>query len=303
MKVDFYRHSLGESEKGSVAQTLDSLFLTTGPKTEEFEKKFAAYLSVKYCVGISNCTTAMFLALNAWGIGRDDKVVVPAMTFIASANVVLHTGAEVVFCDVDRETALIDLNKVEQILKKEKNVKAIIPVHLYGQMVDMKELRRIGDKYGVKILEDSAHCVEGERGGVKPGQLGNVAAFSFYATKNLTCGEGGSLVSNDGKFIKNICLLRLHGMSKSAVHRHVKYEHWDMETLGYKANMCDLQAALLLPQMDRLEELWRRRDAIAGIYEKAFSESGIPFPKTLPGVKHGRHVLQSGRLMESAIKC
>jgi UDP-4-amino-4-deoxy-L-arabinose-oxoglutarate aminotransferase len=292
MKVEFYKHSLGEKEKEAVLAALDSLFLSTGPRTEEFEERFASYLNVKHCVGTSSGTAALFLALAAWGIGAGDEVVVPAMTFIASSNVALHLGAGVVFCDVDRETALIDPDMVEGILKKDKQgkVKAVMPVHLYGQMVDMKALRSIADRYGVKVLEDCAHCIEGERDGVRPGQVGDAGAFSFYATKNMTSGEGGALVCSDEKLAEKVRVLRLHGMSRSAADRYAKYQHWDMEELGYKANMGDLQAAILLPQMERLEELWQRRNAIALEYEEAFSRGGVDFPKTLPGVKHARHL-------------
>ncbi len=290
MKVEFYRHSLGEAEKRAVAEVLDSIFLTTGPKTREFEESFARYLGVQHCVGMFSCTAGLFLVLKGWGIGPGDKVVVPAMTFIASANVVLHCGAEVVFCDVDPKTALLDLNQLEDILKKERGVKAVIPVHLYGQMVDMKAMRELGERYGVNILEDSAHCVEGVRDGIRPGQLGDAAAFSFYATKNLACGEGGAVVTNDDKLREYLVIARLHGMSKSAAERYQRYQHWDMYFPGYKANMFDLQAAVLLPQLTRIEELWERREQIARQYEITFRQNGVDFPITLPGVKHARHL-------------
>jgi dTDP-4-amino-4,6-dideoxygalactose transaminase len=290
MKVEFFRHSLGEQEKKSILETLDSLFLTTGPRTKEFENKFSEYLGVGHSVGLSSCSSGLFFSLKAWGIGRGDKVIVPAMTFIATANAVLIAGAEVIFADVDKETALMDLNRVEDLLKRNQTIKAIIPVHIYGQMADMKALRGLAHRYHVKILEDSAHCIEGERDGIKPGHLGDAAAFSFYATKNITCGEGGAVVSNDPQLIDRLKILRLHGMSKSAIDRHVKYNHWDMEVLGYNGNMYDIEAALLLPQLPKIEDQWRRRNEIAQKYETAFTRAGIEFPKTLPGVKSARHL-------------
>jgi UDP-4-amino-4-deoxy-L-arabinose-oxoglutarate aminotransferase len=290
MKVEFYRHSLGEEEKKSVGAVLDSLFLTAGPRTREFEEKFAAYLGVEHCVGLSSCTAALFLTLKAWQIGPGDKVIAPAMTFIATSNVVLHCGAEVQFCDVDPGTALIDLNQVEAILKRERAVKAVIPVHLYGQMVDMKALRALADRYGAKLLEDSAHCIEGIRDAVRPGQLGDAAAFSFYATKNMASGEGGAVATDDAALADALRTSRLHGMSQSAVDRHQFYQHWDMAVPGFKENMFDLQAALLLPQLARIERLWGRREAIARRYEQAFAPVGIDFPKVLPGVKSARHL-------------
>ena len=225
MKIEFYRHSLGEPEKKALAEVLDGIFLTTGPRTKQFEEQFAAYLGVRHGVGLSTCTAALFLTLKAWGIGKGDKVVVPAMTFIASSNVVLHAGGEVVFCDVEPSTGLLDLNMVEDILRRDPKVRAVIPVHLYGQMVDMKRLRALADRYGVRVLEDSAHCVEGARDGIRPGQLGDAAAFSFYATKNLTSGEGGAAVTDDEALAERLRVIRLHGMSKSAVDRHQFYQH------------------------------------------------------------------------------
>ncbi|MBN2538006.1 DegT/DnrJ/EryC1/StrS aminotransferase family protein, partial [candidate division WOR-3 bacterium] len=284
MKVEFYRHSLGDAEKRSVAETLDSVFLTTGPRAAEFERRFADYLGVRHVIGLSSCTDALFLTLKTWGIGPDDRVIVPAMTFVASPNVVLHAGGEPVFCDVDRATALIDLEMVEGILRRDRRVRAVMPVHLYGQMTDTRALRALADRYGVRVLEDSAHCVEGIRDGARPGQVGDAAAFSFYATKNLTCGEGGAVATNDDQLAERLAVLRLHGMSKSALSRHEHYRHWDMAEPGYKANLSDIQAALLLPQLDRLEALWERRAAIARRYEEAFAAAGIDFPVALPGV-------------------
>jgi UDP-4-amino-4-deoxy-L-arabinose-oxoglutarate aminotransferase len=165
-----------------------------------------------------------------------------------------------------------------------------MPVHLYGQMVDMKALSAIADRYKVRILEDSAHCVEGTRGGVRPGQLGDAASFSFYATKNLACGEGGAVVTGDEGLAEYLAVSRLHGLTKSALSRHEHYEHWDMDFPGYKANLPDVLAALLLPQLGRIETLWQRREAIAARYEAAFRAAGVAFPCTLPGLKHARHL-------------
>jgi dTDP-4-amino-4,6-dideoxygalactose transaminase len=290
MKVEFYRHSLGAAEKAAVADVLDSLFLTTGPRAKLFESRFAERLGARHCIALSSCTAGLFLTLKSWGIGPGDRVIVPAMTYIASANVALHNGADVIFCDVDPCTALLDLDQVEGILRRERNVRAVLPVHLYGQMVDMKALRQLADRYNVRLLEDAAHCVEGERDGAKPGQVGDAAAFSFYATKNLACGEGGAIVTNDDALAEYVTVARLHGMSKSALSRHEHYEHWDMDFPGYKANLPDILAAILLPQLDRLDALWQRRDAIARRYAAMFTAAGVEFPAVLPGLKHAWHL-------------
>lgn len=290
MKVEFYRHSLGQAEKEAVASVLDSIFLTTGPKAREFETRFAARLGVEHCVALSSCTAGLFLTLKAWGIGPGDKVIVPAMTFVASANVVVHVGARVVFCDVEPRTGLIDPGQVEAILRRESGVRAVVPVHLYGQLADIRALRALTDRYGLRLLEDAAHCVEGERDGARPGQAGDAAAFSFYATKNLACGEGGAVVTRDAALAEYLSVARLHGMSKSALSRHERYEHWDMDFPGYKANLPDILAALLLPQLDRLEERWQRRNEIGRRYAAAFAAAGIEFPEILAGAKHAWHL-------------
>ena len=290
MKVEFYKHSIGQEEITSLVDTIGSLFLTTGPRTAAFEKAFAELLGVQHVVGVSSCTHGLFVCLKAWGIGPGDKIVVPAQTFIATSNVVLHAGAEPVFCDVEKETGCIDVNCLEAILSSDPSIKVVIPVHLYGHMADMRRISKLAEKYDVKVLEDAAHCVEGRREGSAPGQKGDAAAFSFYATKNITCGEGGAVATNDEAFACRLQLLRLHGMDKSAAQRHGAYQHWDMTELGYKANMNDLQAALLIPQLSGIDERLARREAICRKYESAFSEVGIYFPIVLPDSLSARHL-------------
>ncbi|NQT92622.1 MAG: aminotransferase class I/II-fold pyridoxal phosphate-dependent enzyme, partial [Lentisphaerae bacterium] len=182
-RVEFYRHNLGREEKDAVCRVLDSVFLTTGPKTAEFEQKFAEYLGVRHCVATTSCTMGAFLALKALGIGAGDEVITTPMTFIATANVILHAGATPVFVDVEPDTGNIDVRLVERAVTA--RTKAAFPVHLYGQMCDMEELKQIATRHGFVLLEDAAHCVEGMRGGKRSGQVGDAACFSFYATKNM----------------------------------------------------------------------------------------------------------------------
>lgn len=291
MKVEFYRHSLGEEEIAEVADTLRSLFLTTAGKTARFEREFAAFLGVDHAVGLTSCTAALHLALVALGIGPDDEVIVPAMTFIATINPVFWVGATPVLADVDEKTGLLTPEMVEALVTP--RTRAVIAVHLYGAMVDMVGLRRVADKYGLAVIEDAAHCVEGMRDGVRPGQLGDIACFSFYATKNLTCGEGGAVATRRGDLAEKVRILRLHGMSKGAAERYSQatYTHWDMVALGYKYNMSDIQAAILLPQLPKLEERLRRREAICQRYEAAFSAmDGVEFPVVPKGCVSARHL-------------
>ena len=289
MKVEFYRHSLGADEAAEVAQVLDGVFLTAGPRTKAFEEWLAGYLGVSGAVGLFSATTALFLALKGLDIGPGDEVITTPMTFIATSNTVLHCGATPVFVDCDPVTANIDLDQVERAITA--RTKAIIPVPLYGNKVDMRRQRAIADRHGLAIIEDCAHCIEGERDGVKPGQLGDIACFSFYATKNLACGEGGAVASRNQKLLDRIRLLRTHGMNKEAANRYTAtYQHWDMLELGFKGNMFDLQAALLLPQTRHVAERLARREAICRQYEAGFDAIGVAYPKVSPGCRSARHL-------------
>lgn len=288
MKVDFYRHNIDDADIRRLVETIHTPFITTGLVVAEFEQRFAAYLDVAGAVGVMSCTQAGFLALKYWHIGPGDEVIVPAMTFLASATMAAHTGATPVFVDVDPKTGLIDPSAVEAAINS--RTRAIVAVHLYGQLADMRALRAIADRHGIRLLEDSAHCIEGVRDGVTPGSLGDAACFSFYATKNITCGEGGAIASNDVDLIAGTRLLRLHGMDKGAAERYTKtYQHWDMIMLGYKANMTDLQASMLLGQLERIEALLERREEIAQTYERQFRQIGVEFPIVSDG-RSARHV-------------
>jgi dTDP-4-amino-4,6-dideoxygalactose transaminase len=261
MKVEFYKHNIGQDEKNKVLECLDGIFLTTGSYVAEFEGKFADYLGLKYAVGLTSCTAALHLSLLALGIGPGDEVITTPMTFIATATAIMHTGAKPVFVDVEPDTALIDPEKIPAVITEK--TKAIMPVHLYGQMCDMKKIRSIANQYNLKIIEDAAHCVEGKRDGFGPGQLGDVACFSFYATKNITSGEGGSIATNDEQLAAKVRMLRTHGMSKEAADRYGgHYRHWDMIECGWKYNMDNIQAAMLLPQLEKIDENLAKRDRL-----------------------------------------
>jgi UDP-4-amino-4-deoxy-L-arabinose-oxoglutarate aminotransferase len=280
MKVEFYRHPLGREERDAVVEALQTTFLTTGKKCAEFEQAFAGYLGVNEVVTTSSCTAALHLALIALGVGDGDEVITAPMSFVATANATLMVGATPRFVDVDPGTGLIDLDLVEAAITS--RTKAVIPIHLYGQMVDMRRLRALADRHGLLIVEDAAHAIEAERDGVRPGQLGDAACFSFYATKNITCGEGGALATRRSAVAEGCRQLRNHGMTRSAAARYTgRYEHWDMEQLGWKYNLTDFQASMLLPQLRRIDQLWSRRDEIARHYEAAFASAGIEFPQVL----------------------
>jgi len=290
MKIEFFKHNIDQEDINRAIEVLNSIFLTTGSVVEEFEKKFASYLIIPFTVGVTSCTAALHLCLLAWEIGEGDEVITTPMSFCATSNVIIHTGATPVFVDVEEETGNINTELIED--KITKKTRAILPVHLYGQMCDMKRIRQIADKYHLVVIEDTAHCIEGVRDGIKAGKLGDAACFSFYATKNITSGEGGAIATNNFDKAELLRMLRLHGIDKSAKDRYTKeYQHWDMPILGWKYNMDNIQAALLIGQLRRIDDLWKRRDEIYRRYEDAFSSiKGIRLMKTMPGTRHARNL-------------
>jgi dTDP-4-amino-4,6-dideoxygalactose transaminase len=290
MKIEFYKHNISQNDIDNVNQVLRSVFLTTGDQVNKFEKKFSSYLGCRYTVGVNSCTAALHLSLLAYGVGVGDEVITTPMTFISSANSIIYVGAKPVFVDVEPETGNIDTDLLEAAITPK--TKAILPVHLYGQMCDMKKIRKIADKHGLVVIEDAAHSIEAVRDNIRPGKIGDAACFSFYATKNITSGEGGAVSTNNEEVALKLEKLRLHGMSKGAAQRYSKrYEHWDMEMLGWKYNMSDIQAALLLGQLDNIEKNWERREFICRMYEDAFRNNpNISLLKVWPGSKSARHI-------------
>lgn len=290
MKVEFFKHNVSEDDISRVHAVLHNAFLTTGKEVKTFEEMLASYLGAKYGVGLTSCTAALHLALLACDIGAGDEVITTPMTFIATSNTVLYSGASPVFVDVEQGTGLIDVTQIEAAITPK--TKAIIPVHLYGQMCDMKAIRIIANKHGLVVIEDCAHAIESSRDGIRPGQLGEIACFSFYATKNITSGEGGAIVTNSQALAEKVKLLRQHGMSASAADRYTStYRHWDMEMLGWKYNMSNIQAALLIGQIARIDNLLDRREDISRKYEESFSAiEGLRFPKIHTDSKSARHL-------------
>jgi dTDP-4-amino-4,6-dideoxygalactose transaminase len=277
-KVEFYRHQLGDDEASSWRRVLETLFLTLGPQVAAFEQELGRYLvrdrpdaTPPHVVGTNACSMGLLIALRALDVGPGDEVITTPMTFAATANAILHLGATPRLVDVEAATGLIDPGAVRAAIGP-KTV-GILPVHLYGQLADMKALRAIADGRGLFLVEDSAHGVEMERDGVRPGDLSEAAVFSFYATKNLTCGDGGAVVTRDARTADRLRRLRNHGVSKAATERHGSlYQHWDLAELGYKANLTDLDAALLRPQVPHLDEKRALRERVAMRYESHLRE-------------------------------
>lgn len=289
-KIEFFKHNIEATDIKRVNKILRSIFLTTGESVKEFEERFSAYLGSQYTIGVTSCTAGLHLSLLSADIGQGDEVITTPMSFCATANSILHVGARPVFVDVEEETGNINAELIEKAITKK--TKAIIPVHLYGQMADIKTIKAIADKYNLKVIEDAAHAIEAERDGIRPGQVSFSACFSFYATKNITSGEGGAITTNNKETAELLKMLRLHGIDKSAIDRYTKrYQHYDMPVLGWKYNMDNIQAALLIGQLERIDELWKKRDYLWRLYEDELRDiKGIKLLKTLPATRHARHL-------------
>jgi dTDP-4-amino-4,6-dideoxygalactose transaminase len=290
MKIEFYKHNISPADREQLLKVLDSIFITTGPIVSQFEKKFAQYTGNQYAVAVMSCTHALELALRYYNIGAGDEVITTPMSFVATANVIEYVGATPVFVDVEATTGNIDADLIEKAITP--RTKAIMPVHLYGQMCDMIKIKEIAQKYNLKIIEDCAHCIEGSRDGIQVGQLGDAACYSFYATKNLTCGEGGAITCNDTQMYEWFIMARSHGISKGAADRYTKkYEHYDLKFLGLKCNLTDIQAALLLNQIDSLDLFLSQRESLAQLYDRGLQNNhAIGTPAVLPNSRHARHL-------------
>ncbi len=290
MKVAFYKHNLNEVDKAACMEVLNSMFLTTGSVVEEFERRFAELMGSPFAIGTNSCTNSLFLCLKYFDIGQGHEVITTAMSFLGTSHAIERTGAKPVYVDVESETGNIDLSLIESAITP--YTKAIIPVHLYGQMIDMKQLKRIADRHGLAIIEDACHAIESERDGYRPGMFSDAACFSFYATKNMTAGEGGAIICKQQRMYEWLSKARIQGVNKHAAQRHGKrYQHYELDFLGYKFNMSNIQAALLVNQMDRLAKYLDIKQKISARYEQAFTQTqGVDFPIALPETKHARHI-------------
>ena len=291
VQVPFYRHSLSPENSRLVAEVLETPFLTSGPIGKQVENQLQEYFNVKHAKLVNSWTNGAVATLLALDIGPGDEVIVPAMTFIATANVVELVGAKPVFIDCDPDTVLITPELVKAAISK--NTKAVIPVHMYGQMCDIKAIKEVLPKeQNISIIEDCAHSFEAKFNGERPGKYSNAAIFSFYATKNITCGEGGAIITNDETLFEKIIQTVLHGMSAGAADRFKKgqYKHWGMQRLGTKANLPDLLACFLPNQINEIDSKLYLRENLAEVYEKELKDTKIGFVNKLSNVVHSRHL-------------
>ena len=282
---------LGDEEFDEVLDTLRSGWLTMGPKTRRFEEAFARYVGAKHAIAVSSCTAGLHLALVAGGIGPGDEVITTPLTFCSTANVIVHQGATPVLADVNPDTMNIDRREIERLITP--RTRALIPVHLAGQPCEMEEMEALAKEHGLLLIEDAAHATGAEYRGRKIGTFGDVTVFSFYATKNLTTGEGGMICTEDDDLAEKTRVLRLHGISQDAWKRYSDKGSWyyEVQLPGYKYNMTDIQASLGLHQLARQEEFLRVRERYARVYTEAFAdlpEIRAPFVKD--HVRHAWHL-------------
>lgn len=290
----FLPYALPLIEDDDIAGVVDSLksgWIAKGPKTMEFERQFADYVGAKYAVALNSCTAALHLPLVAAGLSEGDEVITTPMTFAASANVVVHTGAKPVFVDIDPLTMNIDPQKIRE--KITPRTKAIIPVHIAGHPCEMDEIMALAREHNLFVLEDAAHAVYTQYKGKLIGATANAAAFSFYATKNLVTGEGGMVTTNDEALYDKIRVLSTHGMSRNAWNRYAQAGSWYYEILspGYKYNMSDIMAGLGLAQLSKLERMQGLRREIAGYYNAEFGRlPELEVPVELDYARHAWHL-------------
>jgi len=275
MNIPFHKTHTTEEEINAAINAIKSGWLTMGPKTVEFENQFKTYIGAQEAVSMNSATAALHLSLKAIGLKRDDEVIVPTNTFVATAEVVTYFDAKPILCDIEEETHNIDVNKIETLITNK--TKAIIPVHFAGQPCDMDEIYEIAEKYNLSIIEDAAHAIPSSYKGVKIGALKktDITCFSFYATKTLSTGEGGMATTSNPLFAKNMRINRLHGISRDAWDRYTTKGAWYYEIVdnGNKYNTTDINSAIGIVQLGKQELLKKKREAIALKYNKAFKDN------------------------------
>src|SRR2546425_4511735 len=289
--VSFAPPAIGEREIAEVVATLESGWLSTGPRVKQFERAFADYVGAAHAVAVNSCTAALHLSLLASKVGAGDEVITTPLTFCATANVVIHTGATPVFADIDPISLNLDpLAAGDAVTRR---TRAIVPVHYAGNPADMGAFEALARTHGLRLIEDAAHCVEGVAEGRKVGSIGDFTCFSFYATKNLTTGEGGMVTTNDEDAATFMRVASLHGMSRDAWARYAPgaTAQYDVVMPGFKYNMMDIQAAIGLHQLARLTELHGRRSAIWAQYDAGFADLPLRLPTPVDaGSVHARHL-------------
>jgi len=291
--IVFGAPDIQQAEIDEIVASMRTGWLGTGPKVARFERDFATYkgISSDYVAALNSCTAALHVSMIAANLEMGDEVITTAMTFCATVNAIIHSGATPVLADIDSRTLNINPSDIES--KITPKTKAIIPVHFAGRACDMDAIMALARKHNLFVIEDCAHAIETEWNGKKAGTFGNFGCFSFYVTKNVATGEGGMVIANSPENIARIKILSLHGMSKDAWHRFSDkgYRHYYVAEPGYKYNMMDLQAAIGIHQLARVEDNWRKRQNIWKQYQNELKDFPIQLPSDpVPNTRHAYHL-------------
>ena len=289
--IPFHLPDIGEEEIQSVIETLRSGWLTTGAKTEQFEEEFARYIGARHAIAVNSCTAALHLALEAVGVSAGDEVIVPTMTFAATAEVVHYCRALPVLVDCNRDTLNIDVDEVEKAITPK--TKAIIPVHFAGQPCEIDRILDLARTRKIKVIEDAAHALPAKHQGKMVGTHGDITCFSFYATKTITTGEGGMATTENSEWAERMKVLSLHGISRDAVNRYAAGGSWFYEILypGFKYNLTDVASAIGIPQLRKCHSFERIRHRYAAMYNEGFQDvPEIIVPHVKRDVEHAWHL-------------
>ena len=289
--LPFHRPSLGPEEEAEMLAALRSGWVTMGPRVQQLEAAFRAMLGVPHALAVNSCTAAIHLALLGLGIGPGDEVITTPISFATSANVLVHVGAAPVFADVEPDTLNLDPRSVAERLTP--RTRAIMPVHLYGHPCDMGALTALAERHGLQLIEDAAHAIEASWQGRRMGSASAAAAFSLYATKNITAGEGGVLVTSRPELAEAAEILRNHGLSRGAWKRYGAegFRHWEILAPGYNYKLSDVLAAIGLAQLAKLEGFWAERRRLVGLYDAALADCAeIARPVVRPAVRPAYHL-------------
>ena len=290
MRKDFLVFGNPQIEEDEIKEVVDCLrsgWISTGPRVAQFEEQFKQYIGSKHALALNSCTAGLHLSMIVAGLKPGDEVITTPMTFAATANAILHTGASPVFVDIELSSMTIDPGLIEE--KISPKTKAILPVHLCGRPCNMDRIMEIAKKHNLLVIEDAAHAIEAQYKGKKIGTIGDMTVFSFYVTKNLVTGEGGMVTTDNDEYAEKIQTYGLHGMSKGAWRRYSDegFKHYQIIFPGFKYNMMDLQAALGIHQLKRLEAGLARREELWKRYDEAFKD--LPVVTPAPPEKNTRH--------------
>ena len=289
--LTFGAPQIGAAEIDEVVDSLKSGWLGTGPKAAQFEKMFREYIGANYAMALNSCTAGLHLAMLVAGLKPGDEVITSPMTFCATVNTIIHVGATPVLVDCDKDTQLIDPQCIEDAITPK--TRAIVPIHLAGRPCNMDAISDIAQRHDLLVIEDAAHAIETVYKGQKIGNISHLTCFSFYVTKNVVTGEGGMVTTNNPDFADKIKMYGLHGMSRDAWKRFSDdgYKHYQVVFPGFKYNMMDIQAAIGIHQLQRVEENWIRRDQIWQMYNQALADLPIGLPAVdEEDTVHGRHL-------------